>query len=56
MATMLDERTTEESVLLSIFLRAKGLNAKDSNKELFPLYGGRCLSCKVFHKLVEKFS
>jgi hypothetical protein len=38
------------------FLWAKELNAKDINKEKFPVYGGTCLSRKAFHNWVEKFS
>jgi hypothetical protein len=38
------------------FLWAKGLNAKDIHKELFPVYGGKCLSCKSVHSWVEKSS
>jgi hypothetical protein len=38
------------------FLWAKGLNAKDIHKEMFPAYGGKCLSRKVVRSLVEKFS
>jgi hypothetical protein len=37
-------------------LWAKGFNAKDIHKEMFPVYGGKCLSCKVVHNWVEKFS
>jgi hypothetical protein len=37
-------------------LWAKGLNAKDINKEMFPVYGEKCLSCKALHNWVEKFS
>jgi hypothetical protein len=37
-------------------LWAKGLNARDSHKEIFPVYDGNCLSCKVVHNWVEKFS
>jgi hypothetical protein len=36
------------------FLWAKGLNAKDIHKDIFPVYGGKCLSLKAVHKLVEK--
>jgi hypothetical protein len=32
----------------------KGLNAKDVNKEIFSVYGGKCLSHKSVHKCVEK--
>jgi hypothetical protein len=35
---------------------AKGHNAKDIHKEMFPVYGGKCLSCKAIHKWVMKFS
>jgi hypothetical protein len=30
-----------------VFLWAKGLNAEDINKEMLPVYGGKCLSRKV---------
>jgi hypothetical protein len=36
------------------FLWAKGLNAKDIHKEMFPVYGGKCLLRKVVHKCFEK--
>jgi hypothetical protein len=38
------------------FLWAKGLNAKDIHKEMFPVYGGKCFLCKAVHNWVEKFS
>jgi hypothetical protein len=38
------------------FLWAKGLNAKDIYKEIFPVCGGKCLSHKAFHNWAEKFS
>jgi hypothetical protein len=38
------------------FLWAKGLNVKDIHKEMFLVYGGKCLSCKAVHNWVEKFS
>jgi hypothetical protein len=37
-------------------LWAKDLNAKDIHKEIFPVYGGKCLSRKAVHNWVEKFS
>jgi hypothetical protein len=37
-------------------LWAKVLNAKDIHKELFPVYGGKCLSRKAVRNWVEKFS
>jgi transposase len=52
-----DDRATEEriSVVLS-FLWTKGLNTKDIHKEIFPAYGGKCLSRKSVHNWVDKFS
>jgi hypothetical protein len=38
------------------FLWVKGLNAKDIHKEMFPVYGGKCLSRKAVHNWVDKFS
>jgi hypothetical protein len=35
------------------FLWAKGLNAKDIHKEIYPVYGGKCLSRKAVHNWVE---
>jgi transposase len=37
-------------------VRAKGLNGKDIHKEMSPVYGGKCVSRKVVHSWVEKFS
>jgi hypothetical protein len=37
-------------------LWAKGLNAKDINKEIVPVYGEKCLLGKEVHNWVEKFS
>jgi hypothetical protein len=37
-------------------LWAKGLNAKDIHKEVFPVYGEKCLSHKAVHNWVKKFS
>jgi hypothetical protein len=34
------------------FLWAKGLNAKDIHNEMFPVYGGKCLSRKAVHNWV----
>jgi hypothetical protein len=38
------------------FLWAKKPNAKDIHKEMFPVYGGKCLSRKAVHSWVEKSS
>jgi hypothetical protein len=34
----------------------KGLKVKDIHKEMFPVYGEKCLSRKAVHNWVEKFS
>jgi hypothetical protein len=46
----------KSSVLLCVFLWTEGLNAKNIHKEIFPVYGGKCLSRKAVHNWVEKFS
>jgi hypothetical protein len=38
------------------FLWAKEPNAKDMHKEIFPVYGGKCLSCKAIHNGVANVS
>jgi hypothetical protein len=49
MATVLEEYTTEDQRSVVRILWAKGPNVKDINKEMFPVYGGRCLSLKAVH-------
>jgi transposase len=56
MANMLEECTTEMQRSVVRFLWAKELSTKDIHKEMFPVYGGKCLSRKVVHNWVEKFS
>jgi hypothetical protein len=46
MAKML-ECTTEEQRFVVHFLWAKGLDSKYIHKEMFPVYGGKCLSRKA---------
>jgi hypothetical protein len=53
MATVLEECSTEER-RYSAFLWEKGLNTNDIHKEIFPVYGGKCLSCRAVHNWVEK--
>jgi hypothetical protein len=55
MATVL-ECTIEEKRSVVRFLYAKGLNVEDVHKEIFPVYGGKCLSRKAVHNWVEIFS
>jgi hypothetical protein len=38
------------------FLWAKGRNANDIHKEMYPVYCEKCLSRKAVHNWVEKFS
>jgi hypothetical protein len=56
MRTVLEECTNEEQHSVVHFLWAKGLNAKDIHKEMFPLYGGNCLPRKVVHNWVANVS
>jgi hypothetical protein len=49
MVTMLEKYTTEEQHSLVHFLWAKGLNAKHIHKEMFAVYGGKCLAPTDFH-------
>jgi hypothetical protein len=56
MATVLEEWSTEEHRSLVRFSVDKVFNAKDIHKEIFPVYGGKCLSRKAVHNWVEKFS
>jgi hypothetical protein len=35
---------------------AKGLSEKDIHKEIFPVYGGKCLSRKAVHSWVPDVS
>jgi hypothetical protein len=52
-----EEYTTEQHTsAVRLFLSEKGFNAKDIYKEMFPVYGGKCLSRKAVHNRVEKFS
>jgi hypothetical protein len=44
MAAVLEVCTTEEQHSVVHFLWAKGLNTKDIHKEMFSVYGGKCLS------------
>jgi hypothetical protein len=54
MATVLDGCITEEQRTVVGFLWAKGLSAKDIHKEMFPVYGGNCLSRKAVRNWVDK--
>jgi hypothetical protein len=53
---MLEEHTTEDQRSVVRFVWAKELNAKDIHKEMFPVYGGKCLSHKAVHNWVANIS
>jgi hypothetical protein len=50
MATVLEQRSFVR------FLWTKGFVAKDIHKEMFPVYGGKCLSRKADHTWVANVS
>jgi hypothetical protein len=55
MNTVLEGCATEEQrSVVRFFLWAKGASAKDIHKEMFPVYGGKCLSRKAVHSCVDK--
>jgi hypothetical protein len=57
METLLQECITEDQLsVMLFFLWAKGLNAKDIHKQMFPVYDGKCLSRKAVHNWVENVS
>jgi isochorismate hydrolase len=48
MVTVLEVYTSEEHRSLVRFLWGNGLSAKDIHKEMFSVYGGKCLSRRAF--------
>jgi hypothetical protein len=56
MATMREQCATDEQRSFVQFLWVKGLRVKDIHEEIFPVFGGKCLSQKALHNWVEKFS
>jgi hypothetical protein len=56
MATVLKECLTEDLRSFILFLWVNGLNARDINKGMFPLYGGKCFSRKAVHSWVANVS
>jgi hypothetical protein len=54
MVTGLEECITEKQNFVVHILWANGLNAMDIHKEMFPVYGGKCLWSKIVHNWVEK--
>jgi hypothetical protein len=53
---LLEECSTKEQRSVVRLLWAQRLDAKVLHKEIFLLYGVKCLSCKAVHNWVEKFS
>jgi hypothetical protein len=54
-ATVLEGCTIEkQSFIVPFFPWEKGLNAKDIHKEMFPIYGGKCLWRKAVQNWAEK--
>jgi hypothetical protein len=51
MATVLEAYNTEEQHSVVSFCGQKNIN-----KEMFPVYGGKCLSRKAVNNWIEKFS
>jgi hypothetical protein len=56
MVTVFEKYTTEEQRSVVRLLWAKIQSAKDINREMFPVYVGKCLSRKAIHNCVEKRS
>jgi hypothetical protein len=57
MATVLEEFISEEqSSVVRVFGGTKVLFAEDIHKEMFPFYGGKCMSRKALHSWVANVS
>jgi hypothetical protein len=54
MAVVIEKSTTAEQRSVVSLLWTKGLYVKDIHKEMFPVYGGKCLSLIAVHNWVEK--
>jgi hypothetical protein len=56
MATVLEEYTTGKQRTFVRYLGAKGLSAKDVYKEIFSVYGEKCLSREAVHNWAANVS
>jgi hypothetical protein len=56
MATVLQGYTTEQQRVLLCVFWAKWLSVKDIHKEMFPVYGGKCLPFKAIHNWLANVS
>jgi hypothetical protein len=54
MATELECVLPQTAFCCVVFLWAKELNAKNIHREMFPVYSGKCLSCREVHNSAEK--
>jgi hypothetical protein len=54
--TVLEKYTTEQQSSVARFLWPKDSMQRMFIKQMFPVNGGKCLSCKAVHNWVEKFS
>jgi hypothetical protein len=50
------KQSSYQSTTLVHNIRRKTTQCKNIHKEMFPVYGGKCLSRKAVHNWVEKFS
>jgi hypothetical protein len=51
-----EDCSTEEQHSAVLSFVGERPNTKNIHKEMFPIYGGKCLSRKAVHNWVEKFS
>jgi hypothetical protein len=56
MAIVIEKCTAEQQRSVVLLLWARGLNIKDIYKEIFSVYGGKCLSRKAVHNWVANVS
>jgi hypothetical protein len=55
-STVLKECTNEEQSSVVRFFVGERTQFKDIHKEIFPVYGGKCLSRRAVHNLGENVS
>jgi hypothetical protein len=55
MATVLEGYNTEEQSYVVCCFASKGFDENDIDKEMFPVFCGKCLPRKAVHNSVEKY-
>jgi hypothetical protein len=55
-ATVLEKCITEEQRSVLCFYGQKKINANHIQKEIFPVYGGKCFSRKAVHNWMQNVS